>query len=266
MASLRGPRPRRVGPRRRLRARGPWPLLALLVACSPSAPPSPAPTPTAIPTPTPRPPLEVQVLDVDVRGVRLVVRALSPEKGAPRTAAALEAARAEIARVAGLDAGPELVAAAAAADRQAGALGKRPRIPLAEVRLAYALDRAAAAMSSHGMGDFYADAGDLVRADGSQDASVGRGWHATVLGADGDAVGTARLRGQALAQRAGASPACSAVAPSAVLALGARAALEAGARPRELGPDLGLRIGRAGGVEDQNPSFQSLMSPIGAAY
>lgn len=243
--------------------RGPWLVLSFLVACS--APPTAELAPTPSPSATPVPALSVELLDASVGSTRVLVRVLSPRSGAHRVKEALEAVRIELARVAGLQGGPELDAAHAAAAGLARALGSGAPVPAEELRVAYAIDRAADRLLAAGMADFYIDGGDVVRAQGSQDASIGRGWHATIFGPDGDAVGTARLKGQALAQRAGAAPACTAVAGSAVLATGARGALERLGRAPEHRPDLGLRVGLPG-EERQNPAFQSLLTPIGASY
>ena len=206
------------------------------------------------------------MLDASVGSGRLLIRLLTPSTGREAAQGALDSARAEIARVAAVPSGPELEAAEAAARRTARALGSRAPIDAAELRQAYAIDRAVARLLDAGMGDFLVDGGDVVRAQGSQDATLGRGWHVAVFGPDGDVRGTARLRDQSLARRAGASPACTTVAASAVLALGSRAALEATGLAPEGPRDLGLRVERADGGVDQNPVFQALLNPVGAAY
>lgn len=242
--------------------------LILLLGCSAPAPPAATPSPTATPapTPTPAPALEVTFLDLTVGSTRVVTRVLSPGDGLDRTTAALARAKAEAERVAALTDGPELDAARASAKSLAAKLGHRGRISADEVHVAYAIDRITDRLQAAGMSDFYVDGGDVVRAVGSQDAGVGRGWHTTVLRTDGTGLGTARLRGQALAQRAAADPACTAVAGSAVLAVGARAALEAKKRVTNAVPGVALRVGLGSGEERQNPPFQSLLTPIGAAY
>jgi hypothetical protein len=212
------------------------------------------------------PALQVEVLDTSVGATRVVIRVLTPGAGTAAAKAALESTKAEMARVAALTDGPELKAASEAAKRLGKNLGARIKPSPEELRAAYAVDRAVDRLSKAGMGDFYVDAGDVVRARGSQDASVGRGWHSTVFNVEGRAIGTARLRDQALSQKAGADPACTSVANSAVLAVAARLALESRNRTPEGPRGMGLRIGLSGGEELQNPAFQGLLTPVGAAY
>ncbi len=240
--------------------------LLWLVGCSAPPPPAatPSPTPTPEPTPTPTPSLAVETLDVFVGETRVFVRVVGPQAGVDRTQAALADARKELARVAALTEGPELDAAVAGAKEVARKLGARIKVTTEQVQAAYAVDRAAAKLERAGMSDFYVDAGDVVRARGSQDAALSRGWHTTVSDAEGEPIGTARLRGQAISQEPGASVPCTAVAGSAVVAYGARRALQKTKRISDA-PGLALRVGLPGD-ERQNPAFQALLTPVGAGY